>query len=87
MTSERIAWLDARIAKTKTLIEKYEDAIDALSAPGGAESYSLDTGQTRQSVTRANLGSLQATLDSLENRLSTLYARRNGASVNVIPGW
>lgn len=78
-------WLEARIAKTKLMIEAYEDAILALST--GAQSYSLDTGQTRQTVTQANLGSMRSTLDALENRLTTLEARLNGAAVIVRPGF
>ena len=72
------AYLDERIAKTKTLIAAVEDAIAELSA--GSASYSLDTGQTRTSVTKADLGSLRLQLDSLDNRLSTLCARRTPAS-------
>jgi len=78
-------WLDARIAKTKDLIVKYEDAIDALSS--GAQTYSLDTGQTSQSVTKAQLGSLRSALDNLENRLERLKAKRHGRGVNVRPGF
>ena len=78
-------WLDARIEKTKDLIVKYEDAIDALSS--GAQTYSLDTGQTSQSVTKAQLGSLRNMLQELENRLERLKAKRYGRAVNVIPGF
>lgn len=79
------AWLQERITKTKELIVKYEDAIDALAR--GAVQYTLDTGQTRQVVQRAQLGELRAMLDSLENRLATLCARLNGASFYGRPGF
>jgi len=78
-------WLDARIVRTRTLIAAYEDAIETLAA--GAFSYTLDTGQTRQSVTRSNVSSLRLILDQLENRLATLQARRCGGSVRMVPGW
>lgn len=79
-------WLDERIAATKTLIVAYEDAILALST--GAQQYSLDTGQTRQMVTKAQLPSLRDALSTLENRLAVLDARRNGGSSIVVrPGW
>ncbi|MEQ9078635.1 MAG: hypothetical protein RLP09_32515 [Sandaracinaceae bacterium] len=78
-------WLDARIERTKAMIVAHENAIEALS--GGAQMYQLDTGQTRQMVTRAQLSQLQRALDSLENRLSTLYARRNGAGLHIKPGF
>lgn len=78
-------WLDERIDATKTLIVAYEAAI--LSLAGGAQSYTLDTGQTRQTVTRAELGSLRIQLGELENRLATLDARRCGATTHIIPGF
>jgi hypothetical protein len=85
MTSDDIEWLDARIARTKELIVAIEDAIEAVG--GGMQSYTLDTGQTRQSVTKADLSSLEIRLNALENRLSVLQARRNGAALNVRPVW
>jgi len=78
-------WLDARIAKVKTQITNVEDAIDALDT--GAQSYTIDTGQTKQTVTKAQLGSLRRTLEYLENKLATLDARRNGGGARVLPGW
>jgi hypothetical protein len=84
---DQTAWLDARITKTKTLIEAYEDAVLAF-ADSNVQSYQLDTGQTRQLVTRAQLGSMQLTLSRLESRLATLEARRGGcAQFNMRPGW
>lgn len=81
------AWLDARIEKVEALIVAYEDAILALGTDGGMQSYTLDTGQSRQTVTRQDLGSLRLQLESLENRRSVLKARRNGASFNARPGF
>lgn len=78
-------YLDERIEKTKTMIAAYEDAILALA--GGAMSYTLDTGQTRTVVAKAQLGSMRSTLGHLETRLATLDARRNGAAVQVRPGF
>ena len=72
------AFLDARITRTKELIIAYEDAIDAITANG--QSYKLDTGQTSQTKTQADLGSMRLELESLDNRLATLCARRFGAS-------
>lgn len=80
------AWLDSRIERTKTLIIAYEDAIEAL-AVDGAQTYSLDTGQTSQSVTRAQLGSLRNVLSHLENRLERLNAKRFGRGTLVVPGY
>lgn len=76
---------EARITRTRELIVAYEDALTALSS--GTQSYSLDTGQTRQTVTKANLTEIRNTLASLENRLATLQARLCGGSTHNAPGW
>lgn len=82
--SDERAWLEERIAKTKALIVAYEDALLALA--GGAQQYSLDTGQTRQTVTKANVASLQQIMKELEERLVVLQARLCGSNaVHVIP--
>jgi hypothetical protein len=81
------AFLQARIDATKAQIIAYEDAATAL-ASGGVQSYTLDTGQSRQTVTRLDLDNLQKTIDSLYNRLATLEARLNGSgTVTVRPAW
>lgn len=86
MTIDDNAWIEARIVKTKTLIEGYEDGLLALAT--GAQTYSLDTGQTRQTVTKANVASMRDALGVLENRLATLEQRRYGCrSVHVRPGF
>jgi len=78
-------WIIDRINATKTLIIKYEAAIDALSS--GVQSYQLDTGQTRQLVSKAQLGSLQSTLAGLESRLATYQQRLGCARIYVRPAW
>jgi hypothetical protein len=79
-------WLEARVVSTKALIVAYEDAILALSS-GAVLQYSLDTGQTRQTVTKQQIGSLRLVLDSLENRLAWLEMRLCGASTRIVPNW
>lgn len=86
--ADRQFWLD-RIEKTKELIIAWEDAELAISA-GGVQSYTIDTGQTRQTVTKADLGAIRDTIDNLLNRLATLEARLGicgGGVVNVRPAW
>lgn len=78
-------WITDRINATKALIIKYEAAIDALST--GAQSYQLDTGQTRQLVSKVQLPSLQSTLSGLESRLATYQQRLGCARLYVRPGW
>jgi hypothetical protein len=83
---DETTWLEARITATEALITAYEDAILALSS-GAALSYTIDTGQTRQTVTKQQIASLRATLDGLENRRATLRARRYGSGTRPVPGW
>jgi hypothetical protein len=77
-------WL-ARIEAKKAMIIAIEEAITALA--GGAFSYTLNTGQTTQTVTKQNIGSLRLLLSSLENDLASLEARLCGASVRVVPSF
>ncbi len=79
-------FLKQRIDATKALIVAYEDAATALTT-GGVQTYTLDTGQSRQTVTRLELATLNRNIDSLYNRLATLQARLNGGSVTVRPAW
>lgn len=79
-------FLQQRIEATKALIVAYEDAVTALTT-GGVQSYTLDTGQSRQTVTRLEIATLQRNIDSLYNRLVTLQARLNGGAVSVRPAW
>ena len=76
-----------RIIATKALIVAYEDAVQALGDNGGIQSYTLDTGQSRQVVTRADIPGLNRMIDSLYNRCATLEARLSGATINGRPGW
>lgn len=80
-------FLQERITVTKAHIVACEDAATAL-AGDGVQSYTLDTGQSRQTVTRRDLDDLQKTIDSLYNRLATLEARLNGSgTVTARPAW
>lgn len=80
-------FLRARIEATKAMIIVYEDAIMSLQT-GAVQSYSLDTGQTTQSVTKFDVARLQANLDGLYNRLVTLEARLKGNGSTIAgPAW
>lgn len=80
-------FLKGRIEATKTLIVAYEDAVSQLSS-GAVQSYSLNTGQTTQNVTRFDVARLNGEIDGLYNRLATLEARLNGSGVVISrPGW
>lgn len=78
--------MNERIAATKLAIVAYEAA--ALSLGSGVQSYTLDTGQTQQKVTRVDIADIQLTIDSLYNRLAMLCARNTGSNVVTMrPDW
>lgn len=67
---------------------QYETAIQSLST--GAVSYSLDTGQSRQTVTKANLGELYNMLKYLDDSITALEYElgiRNATPTTIIPRW
>lgn len=79
-------FIQARIDATKLLIVAYEDASLALAS--GVQSYTLDTGQSRQTVNKLDLSAINRTIESLYNRCATLEARLNGSGVvTARPGW
>jgi hypothetical protein len=82
---DRAFW-EGRLAEKKTALAAYDGAITALA--GGAQSYSLDTGQTRQVVTKANLTEMRNMSRILESDISTLQQRLCGSGrFQVRPGW
>lgn len=82
------AFIQDRITATKALIVAYEDAVTVLGTDGGTQAYTIDTGQTRTTVTRADIPKLNDMIDGLYNRLTTLEARLNGTGTLIgRPGW
>lgn len=79
------AFIQARIDRLKLAIPVYEEAIDALLNKGHTQ-YTLNTGQDVQTVTRLDLVRLEASLDSMLNRLVTLEVRRNGTGTTYARG-
>jgi hypothetical protein len=78
-------WSD-RLAVVMELIVAYDAAILALST-GAVQQYTINTGQTTMSVTKANITSLRDTRQSLLNELATLEARVCGAGVHLVPNF
>jgi hypothetical protein len=77
---------EGRIATVKALIEAYDAALLALAS--GAQQYVLSTGQSSQTVTKANLATLASTREGLLNELATLEARVYGCgAARIIPGF
>jgi hypothetical protein len=79
-------WLEERLEAKKASVAALDAAITALQS--GAQMYSLDTGQTRQSVTKANLAALLESREALEVEIVNLHNRLNGgASIVARPGF
>lgn len=81
-------WQD-ELKNSRVLLFKINEAIDAIST-SNHQSYTLDTGQTSQTVTRVNLPSLISQRDKLIDRISQLEKYLGEGKPNVIqtrPGW
>ena len=80
-------YFQERITKIKLRIEVLEDAMLDLSS-GAIESYSFDTGQSVQRVTKSDVEKIQNVIDGLLNQLVIYEARCSGNGVvRVVPGW
>lgn len=78
-------FLQARIAATEAEIVLYESAATALAS--GVLSYTIDSGQNRQTVTRQDSKRVQDTINVLYNRRNALLSRLNGGGGISVPGW
>ena len=79
--SDQQFWID-QITAVKNIIAAYNTAILALTV-GGVQSYTLDTGQSRQTVTKQDLKNMNETRQSLLNEVATLEARVYGCGVTI----
>lgn len=76
-----------RIESVKNIIIAYEDAVLTLQT-GDVISYTLNTSQTTQTVTKRDVASLQAAIPGLYNQLETLEARLTGCGTVIAgPAW
>ena len=80
-------YLEARIAATEARILGYETAISTLTT-GGAQSFTLDTGQTRQVVTMFNITEIRKALVADISLLADLCNLLYGTgTVTARPAW
>ena len=80
-------FVQQRINAAKALLLLYDAALTAITT-GGAQSYLIDTGQTKTTVTKLDLKTLNDSISSLENRIATLTARLTGNGVTQVrPCW
>lgn len=80
------SWLIDRIEAVKALIVELETALTGIVA-GTILKYTIDTGQTRQTVELHNIADLQKLIDANYNLLATLQARVVGAAGQGRPAW
>lgn len=80
ISSDDTVWITQQLQVTEQAITAINAAIIALA--GGAQSYELDTGQTRQRVTKANLGELTSGLKTL-TEMRTRYRSQLGLTNTV----
>lgn len=68
-------------------ITDYQNAATAL-ATNQIQSFTLDTGQTKETVTKLDMDKIQAVIDTLYNRYIALCSRCNGSNVIIArPCW
>ena len=80
-------FIQDRITAVEAIIVAYETTITALTTTG-VQRYVLDTGQSRQDVTKADIPKLTEQLDGLYNTRFTLKARLDGSGSGIVrPGW
>lgn len=84
--SDREFW-QGRLDQKKALLLLYDAAIDALVVQE-MESYTLDTGQTRTTVTKLNVPKMQEMVENLENQIAVLQTRITGCGTTTVrPCW
>lgn len=80
------SYLQERITAVKNLIVAYEAAFTAVLL-NGEKSYTVDTGQTRTTVTKHNISEMRLAYTALLDLLRTLEAQLYGSAGQGIPGW
>ena len=82
-------YYETQLKNDKILLNQIDRAIAALSASGGIQEYTIDTGQDRQTVKRADIGTLiaqkQRLLAEINQLTEALYG--SGRWSQVIPGY
>lgn len=73
----------ARIATLQALVAAYDAALLAF-ATTGVQQYTVDTGQTKQTVMRAEIASLQGVRNRLLSELDDMGARCGDGSVSYV---
>lgn len=80
------AQLTAQIVRKEASLVKAQDALDAIM-DGGAQGYTIDTSQSRQTVTKLNPTELRKLIESLENQICVLQGRLNSVPMIGRGAW
>lgn len=84
--SSEIFWAD-ELANARYILSLVNKAICELTA-NPTQSYTLDTGQTKQTVTKADLVQLYQRRDALIGQIATLESRTGShQATQIIPGF
>ena len=67
-------WQD-ELTNARILLVQIETAINKFNSDGNIQSYTIDTGQDKQTVTRADINTLYTRRDKLLGEIQTLEAR------------
>lgn len=82
-------YYETQLKNDKILLNQIDRAIAALSESDGIQEYTIDTGQDRQTVKRADIGTLiaqkQRLLAEINQLTEALYG--SGRWSQVIPGY
>lgn len=79
------AFIQARIDELKA---ELTTIVTSIASAQTASQYSIDTGQTRQSVSRQSLGQLQNRRNAILSELAYWDALlNNGVATRIVPGW
>lgn len=80
--------LQTQLVTLQTQYLAWQAAFDALSAANGVKSYTIDSGQTVQTVTRNEINKINDVIQSLLNQIAVIETRLTGCgSTYVQPGW
>ena len=83
---------EVQLRNKKVYAQKVEQAIlaltNSLNSGNGIQSYTIDTGQDKQTVTRADLSSLRSVLFNLQKEIAAMETQLyNNAPRIIQPGY
>jgi hypothetical protein len=80
--------LNTQMTTLQNHVTAWNGALIALSAANGVKSYTVDTGQSVQTVTRNEINKINDVIQSLLNQIAVIETRLTGCgSTYVNPGW